>query len=153
VAPNRFGRPHGAASASTSSFRWGPDAGDRPAGPDVGAVREDHLGPQRRHEPDALGAHRVRHDQDEVPVARGTGEGQTDAGVAAGRFDDGRVRVQASRQRRPVEHGRADAVLDGVGGVERHQFREEVVGESAEAEQRRLADQVGGVVCDLHRRG
>ena len=52
------------------------------------AGREDDLGPEGLEQPAPLQAHGLGHGDDQLVAAGGTGEGQADAGVAAGRLDD-----------------------------------------------------------------
>ena len=101
----------------------------------------------------ALDRHRVGHDQRAL-VAFGRGdERQADAGVAAGRFDDGVARLDLAGLLRFVHHRDGDAVLDRRERVERLEFGDDfrrAFGDDAiEPHQRRTPDQLRDVVVDL----
>ena len=103
----------------------------------------------------ALHAHGLRHGQHHAVPARGGDHGERDAGVAAGRLHDGRlVRRDEAGLLGGVDHREADAVLDAAAGVERLQLPDDrragALGEAAQLDQRRAADQGGDIVCDLH---
>src|SRR5262245_22081570 len=76
------------------------------------ARREHDLGAERLQQPAALEAHCLGHGDNKAVTLGGTGEGQTDAGVAAGRFDDGGVLVDLALAFGGLDHADADAVLD-----------------------------------------
>ena len=63
--------------------------------------RQHDLGPERLEQPPPFQAHALGHGHDQLVAARGTGERQADAGVAAGRLDDDRVLVDLARRARP----------------------------------------------------
>ena len=52
------------------------------------ARRQHDLGAERLEQPAAFQAHGLGHGHDQLVAAGGAGEGQADAGVAAGRLDD-----------------------------------------------------------------
>ena len=102
----------------------------------------------------AFDRHAVGHDQDQ-PIALDRGDhGEADAGVAAGRLDDGAAGLQAAVGLGRLDHSEADAVLDraaGVGALALHPHL--VVGEQAgEADVRGVADG-GEDVVGLHGAG
>ena len=69
-----------------------------------GALRrrgDHHLGPQEPHQPAPLDAERLGHDEHQRIALGRADHGQADAGVAAGRLDDGLARLQRSRPSPP----------------------------------------------------
>ena len=93
----------------------------------------------------------------ELVAAGGAGEGQADAGVAAGRLDDGGVLVDLAVALGGVDHGHADAVLDRPERVEVLQLGDHgrlgVADHAAQADQRRVADGLGDVVVNPAAKG
>ena len=67
---------------------------------------------ERLEQPPAFERHGLRHRHDELVAACRTGERQADAGVAAGRLDDRRVRFDLPGFLGGIDHRHADAVLD-----------------------------------------
>ncbi len=90
----------------------------------------------------------------QLVAARRADEGQGDAGVAAGRLQDDRVRLDLAGLLGGVDHGHADPVLDAVGRVVELQLGDHVrpgaLRQAAQAHQRGVADQLGDVVGDAH---
>ena len=82
------------------------------------AGRQHDLGPERLEQAAALEAHGFRHGDDELVAAGRAGEGQADAGVAAGGLDNGGVLVDLAVALAGVDHRHADAVLDRPERVE-----------------------------------
>ena len=78
------------------------------------------------------------------------GERQSDAGVARGRLDDGGARSELAASRGALDHAHADAVLDREAGVEHLELdvdlRAAGIGDAAELEHRRIADEIEDVV-------
>ena len=58
------------------------------------------------------------HGQEQAIALDGAHHGQTDAGVAAGGFDDGLLRGQLACGLRRLDHGQGRAVLDGTARIE-----------------------------------
>ena len=116
------------------------------------AGRQHDLGAEGLEQPAAFQAHGLGHGDDELVAAGGAGEGQADAGVAAGRLDDGRVLVDLAVALGGVDHGHADAVLDRPERIEALQLGDDgglgVADHAAQPDQRRVADGLGDVVVD-----
>ena len=62
------------------------------------------------------------HGQEQAVALDGAHQGQADAGVAAGGFEDGLIRGELACGFRRLDHGQGRAVLDGAAGVEVFQF-------------------------------
>jgi hypothetical protein len=97
-----------------------------------------------------LQAHGFRHRQGQGNT-RGSGdEGEGDAGVAAGRFDQFLARAQQTTLLGIPDHRRADAALDRIGRIASLDLGEKTgrgaVGDAVELDQRRAADRKG-IVC------
>src|SRR5699024_6883824 len=77
-----------------------------------------------------------------------------DAGVAAGGLDDGAAGLQLPGLLGRVDHGHADAVLDGAGGVVELELRDDggldLVTEVVQLHERGATDQLGDVLVDGH---
>jgi len=114
-------------------------------------VGEDDFGAVGGEQPPAFDAHRLRHGEDEaIPFDRG-GEGQPDAGIAAGGFDDEAAGLEDAAFFGIHDHGEADAVLDTAAGVGRFDFDENfraAAVEPVDPNQRSMPDQFGGVRCN-----
>ena len=120
-----------------------------------GTGRQDDLGAVGPQQVAALDAERLGHGQDEPVAARRGRHGQGDAGVAAGGLDQGGApRSDQTRLLGGLDHRQTDAILDAAAGIERlelaHDRRAAALGERPQAHERRAADQLGDVVCDLH---
>ena len=111
------------------------------------ARRQHDLGAERLEQPAAFELMRLGHGDDQLVAAGGAGERQADAGVAAGRLDDGGVLVDLAVALGGVDHGHADAVLDRPERVEVLQLGDDgrlgVADDAAQADQRRVADATG----------
>ena len=118
------------------------------------AFGQDEFGTEDLEELASFKAHRLRHGQHQLQTPRGGHEGQRDAGVPAGRFDQHGILVDAARGERVVNHGHADAVLDAGERVEELQLEQDVrdraVGPrgALEPDERGVADGLGDVVED-----
>jgi len=110
---NCWGTKLGSRSAATAS------ASLDGAGHSAVRGRQHQVGAQRPEEFPALLAHRLGHRQDEVVPLGRRGDGQADAGVATGRLDDGRPRVEVPLLLGPFQHRDGDAVLHRPAGVGR----------------------------------
>ena len=66
----------------------------------LGPGRQHELGAEGAQQHAALLAHRLRHGQDHLVAAGGADHGQRDAGVAAGRLDDGAAGLELRRTAR-----------------------------------------------------
>jgi hypothetical protein len=95
-----------------------------------------------KHQAPPLERHRFGHDEDELVALDRSNHGQTDAGVARGRLDDGAAGLEAAVSLRSLDHRQCDAVLDrtaGIGAFALHPYL--VVGKQAgEANVRGIAD-------------
>ena len=130
-------------------------------GPPDGAIRalaagrQDELSAVGSEQQASLLAHRVGHGERELVSPGGADKGERDAGVAAGRFEDDRVGLDLARLLGGVDHGHTDPVLDAVRwAVElelRHHAGSRTFRETAQPDQRGVADQLGHVVRDSHR--
>ena len=72
---------------------------------------DHHLGAQKPHEPAALDAERFGHDDDQRIALLGADHGEADAGVAAGRLDDGLAGLQRAAAFGRLDHAQGQAVL------------------------------------------
>jgi hypothetical protein len=117
--------------------------------------RQDDARAEDLEELAALGAHRLRHGQDELEALGGGDEGQRDAGVAAGRLDQDAVLGDLAGLDGLIDHREADAVLDAREGVEEFQLEQDlrlgaVGGRGAvQAHEGGVADGLGDVVVYL----
>ena len=113
----------GLASLANCRARTSPGAGRDLLGLGDGAlhppgpVGEDELGAEGPQQGAALLGHGLGHGQDDVVAARRTDHRQRDAGVAAGRLDDGAAGLELAGLLGGVDDRDADAVLHPVGGV------------------------------------
>ena len=87
------------------------------AGHAPGAGGQHDLGTEGLQQIAALHAHGVGHGQDDMVPAGGPDGGQTDAGIAAGGFNDGGAGFQLALLLGGVQHGLGHAVLHTAGGV------------------------------------
>ena len=114
----------------------------------LGAFRQHQLRAICLHQLTALDAHRLRHDDDDAVSARGGDGCQTDTGVARGRLDDDRTRLQQAFFLGIVDHLLGDAVLDRSRRIEVFQLRQnagiQILGllYVGQFQQRGLADQL-----------
>lgn len=86
----------------------------------------------------------------------GGDEGEADAGVAAGGFDDGCAGLEEAFLLGVVDHRVGDAVFDAAQWVEVFEFGDDVclcvflLCEGADLEQRCVADEVGEFLSDFN---
>ena len=80
----------------------------------LGARRQDQLGAECDQHLAPLHAHRLRHGEHAAVAARGGRERQRNAGVAAGRLDEGHAGLQRAALLGVPHHGGADAALDRI---------------------------------------
>ena len=93
------------------------DLFDGAVGPQVGRGQEE-FGAHALEDAFALQAGGLGHGQEQAIALDGAHHGQTDAGIAAGGFDDGLLRGQLACGLRRLDHGQGRAVLDGTAGIE-----------------------------------
>ncbi len=93
------------------------DLFDGSVGSQVGWGQQE-FGPHALEDAFALQAGGLGHGQEQAIALDGAHHGQTDAGVAAGGFDDGLLRGQLAGGFRGLDHGQGRAVLDGTAGIE-----------------------------------
>ena len=114
---------------------------------DLGAV-----GAEQR---DLLGAHLVGHDEDALVAALRGDDGESDAGVARRRLDDGATRPEEAVALGRVDHRDRGPVLDAatrVRGLDLgHEVARQVPPDPTEAEHRRVAHEVQDRAGDLGR--
>ena len=83
---------------------------------DVGTGQHD-FGAHRLEVEDLLPTHLVGHDQDQLVALLLRDQGQADAGIAGGAFDQGVAGADVAALFGGVDHGKTDAVLDRAAGV------------------------------------
>ena len=83
---------------------------------------QDKLCAIRRQQAGPLHTHTFRHDKDQLVSAHRCDEGQSDPGVAAGRFHDGSAGFEFPLPLRLIDHVEADPVLDAASGIEKFDF-------------------------------
>ena len=123
----------------------------------LGTVSQHQLGAVGLHQLAALNAHRLGHDDDDAVAAGSRHAGQTDAGVAGGRLDDDRARLEQALCLCVVDHCLCDAVLDTAGRIEVLELRQNLCFEVLllldmhQLQKRSVADQlVCGCVNPAH---
>ena len=124
----------------------------------VGAGCQDQFGAEAAQQRATLLAHRFGHRQHDLVAARGGDHGERDAGIAAGRFDEDGVGLDQAGFFGRADHRFADAVLDAVrrveefelGGNGRTSGRAGAVMDAVDADERRVADEVGDGIGDVH---
>ena len=113
---------------------------------DLRAVRPEHV--------DLLGAHLVRHDEHALVAAGVRDQREPDAGVAAGRLDDGAAGLQGAGPLGLFDHGQRDPVLHRPAGVQvfhlGDHLRSQVRGHPGQPDERGVADHVDQRVVNLH---
>ena len=124
-------------------------AGNGPAHP-LAALGQDQLGAVGFHQKAALHAHGLGHHDDD-PVAPGRAHaGQPDAGVARGRLDDDRPRLEQALGLGVVQHGLGHPVLHRAAGVHGFDLGQDAglqllaALDAAQLQQGRVADQLFG---------
>lgn len=96
------------------------------AGHALAAFSQDEFCAVCFHDLAAFDAHRFRHGDDDA-ISLGCGySAQADAGVAAGRFDDHRFRIQDAFCFSVFDHRFSDSVFYAAGRVEVFQFSEQI---------------------------
>ena len=83
-----------------------------------GAGGEHEVRAEDAEETAAFNGHGLRHGEGELIAFRSTDEGESDAGVAGGGFEDMGFLVDFAGLFASFDHGDADAVFDGAEGVE-----------------------------------
>ncbi len=118
------------------------------------------LAPWRQHdlrsvmlqEASSLGRGVVGHGDDQPVALDRRDQRQADAGVAAGRFDDGVSRLQRAALFGRLDHRQSDAVLDAAGGVEGLELDQHlgvlVSRQSSQSHHRRRADELEHIIGD-----
>ena len=118
----------------------------------VTAGREHQFGAQVFEKPSPLQAHGLGHGQQESVFPRRADKGQGDPGVAAGGFQDERVRLDQPFPFRGLDHGQSDPVLDTSQGVFELKLGQDGTGKSlgdcVQADQRCVADGPGYIPED-----
>jgi len=89
-----------------------------------GGRHHDHVRAERFQIPHFFLAGFIRHHENRAVSSDRAGQRQADAGVAAGRFDDGAAGFQIAHAFGAVNHGLADAVFDAAAGIQRFNFRQ-----------------------------
>ena len=78
----------------------------------VSGIREDHLRAEEAHQLTALNRERLRHHTYKWVALCCAHHGQTDACVAARRFNDGLTRLELTSLLRPLDHTQCQPVFD-----------------------------------------
>ncbi len=95
--------------------------------------------------------------EDDAIAAVDADQGQSHAGVAGGGFGDDGVLVEQAAAFGVEDHAQGGAVFDGAAGVEELElgvdFSSGVGSEAAEAQDRRVANELGDVVGDAEEGG
>ena len=103
-------------------------------------------GAQGLQQPAPLDAHRVGHREDDLVSLGRPDPREADAGIAAGRLDDGGALLQDALRFGVLDHREGDAVLDASAGVEVFEFEKNVgllAFEPGNPEKRSLSDKLG----------
>ena len=120
--------------------------GEDGAGHALDRRREDELGAVALQQLAALGAHVVRHRQDQLVALHGSDHREADAGVAGRRLDDGGAGLEHAALLGVLDHRERDAVLDAAAGVAALELGDDLgaaLGHDAvEPHHRRVADEV-----------
>ena len=74
--------------------------------------RHDHLGAECLEQPNFFLRHLVRHGEDALVASQRRGNGETDARVSAGAFDDCPARLQLSISLRALDDRQTDSIFD-----------------------------------------
>ena len=85
----------------------------------LGARRQHHLGSENPHQLAPLDGETVRHGHDQRIAFLCTDHGKTDAGVAAGRFDDSLTGLQRAAALGGLDDVDGEPVFHGGCGIER----------------------------------
>ena len=109
--------------------------------------RADDVRAEGAHERDLFAGKFFGDDEDDAVAAAEGGEGDADAGVAGGAFEDGAARPERAAAFGVRDHGAADAVFDAAAGIGEFEFGVEsgvpFGAVSCEAHEGGRADQVG----------
>ena len=98
-------------------------------------------------------AHIFRHRQDDLVALDRAYQSQTHTGIAAGRFDDGRTRLDVAPFFRLLQHVISWAVLDAAARIEKFNFSDDLCRQifcQMQLYHRRLADQLTNVIIYHH---
>jgi hypothetical protein len=104
----------------------------------------------------------VGHHEDAAIALEGGSDRQAVAGVSAGRLDDRPAGFQETGSLSRLDHGEADAILDGAARIEHLHLgeqerlairRAEVAGDPAKPDERRVTDEVEDRLDVAHRGG
>ena len=128
--------------------------GDRALHP-VWTWSEDDFRAESKQQHAPLQAHGVGHRQDEFVSSHRRHESQADAGVAAGGLDQhGFAGLNFPRPFGFGDHADANAILYAGARIRALQFRYHLgsaaFGHFVQPDERRVTDQLGDVICDLH---
>mmetsp|Transcript_42601 Transcript_42601/g.78763 ORF Transcript_42601/g.78763 Transcript_42601/m.78763 type:complete len:246 (+) Transcript_42601:780-1517(+) len=125
----------------------------------LGGRSEYEVGAEGLEQDATFHGHGFRHGQDELVPSGGGDHGESDAGIAGGRFDEGRLAGDdVSSRLRLEDHGHGDPILDGVGGVRRLELGDDLglairTDDAVEADERSASDETEDGVGDLGPRG
>ena len=103
-------------------------------------------GAERPQQAAALLAHCFGHREDDLVAPGRPDPGEADAGIAAGRLDDGRAGGEDPFLLGILDHRQRDAVLDASAGIEELQFDKNVgllAFDAADFEERGFPDESG----------
>ena len=81
--------------------------------------------------------------------------GKTDAGITARRFDDDRILIDLPGLYPGVDHGHGHSILDAAQGIEVFKLGQDPAFDAvhrlpaSQLQERRMADEVGHVFCDM----
>ena len=101
------------------------------------------------HELASFNRHRFRHGQNQAVALDGANQGQADAGIARGRFDNDRVLVKQSFFLCILDHGQRNTILDTAAGIETlhlHPHLDVITEKAIQFNVRRVADRLQNVV-------
>ena len=104
---------------------------------------QHHLGAEEAHQPAPLDAELLRHGHHQRIALGGAHHGEPDAGVAAGRLDDGLPGLELARLLGRLDHAQRQPILDRAQRIERLDLDEQV-----HARRRQPVDPHDGRVAD-----
>jgi hypothetical protein len=98
----------------------------------------------------SLNAHALGHGEDQPVAPAGADKGQADAGVAAGRLDDGPSGLEYAPLLGIIDHGHGHPVLDAAQRVAGFDLGQQFGpgGQSLEPDQRGVTDRTGEIIAD-----
>ena len=108
-------------------------------------ARDDHLGAHRARMQDLLARHLVGNDQDGAIAFLRADEGETKAGIARGRLNDGAAGFQPAVGFRGFDHRARRAILDRARRICAFELEKQLAGagiEPRDRDERRFADEV-----------